>query len=119
MVFYYRKYCQYLEKRPGDPLKPDPAGSLRMTTTADLTGTKVLHVLDRSIPNLSGYSIRSKYIAEFQSRMGLTPIVMTTPKYDREIPFERMNDIDYHRSYVKPESFEKHCIDCRFSESRS
>ncbi len=79
-----------------------------MTANADLTGTKVLHVLDRSIPNLSGYSIRSKYIVEFQSRMGLVPIVMTTPKYDRDIPFERLNGIGYHRSYVKPEtSFEK------------
>jgi glycogen synthase len=78
-----------------------------MVKNSKLNGVKVLHVLDRSIPDLIGYSIRSKYIVEFQSKMGLTPIVMTTPKYDREIPFERINDIEYYRSYVKPESFEK------------
>lgn len=78
-----------------------------MTKGSDLTGTRVLHILDRSIPNLSGYSIRSKYIVEFQSKVGLRPIVMTIPKYDREISFERINDIEYHRSYVKPKSFEK------------
>ncbi len=34
---------------------------------------KVLHVLDHSLPYLSGYSIRSKYIIEFQKRVGISP----------------------------------------------
>jgi len=49
---------------------------------------KVLHVLDRSVPNLSGYSIRSKYIVEFQKELGLSPIVVTSPKYPRLMQYE-------------------------------
>lgn len=73
-----------------------------MNPGRDLRRITVLHILDRSIPNLSGYSIRSKYIVEFQAKMGIVPIVVTTPKYDRETQFERINDVDYHRSYIKP-----------------
>jgi len=78
-----------------------------MQKQSSINGKTVLHVLDRSLPNLSGYSIRSKYIVEFQSQMGLKPVVVTTPKYDRESPFEHINGIEYHRSYAKPESLEK------------
>lgn len=40
---------------------------------------KVLHVLQMSIPNLSGYAIRSKYIVESQKTIGIEPIVITSP----------------------------------------
>ncbi len=78
-----------------------------MNQRFSINGRTVLHVLDRSLPNLSGYSIRSRYIVEFQSQMGLKPVVMTTPKYEREKPFEQINGIEYHRSYAKPESLQK------------
>jgi PEP-CTERM/exosortase A-associated glycosyltransferase len=41
---------------------------------------KVLHVLDHSLPIGSGYSYRSRSIVTFQQRMGLEPVVVTSPK---------------------------------------
>ncbi len=78
-----------------------------MINKSDSKGTRILHVLDRSIPNLSGYSIRSKYIVEFQARMGLKPFAITTPNYDRETSHDLINGIEYHRSYVSPGLMEK------------
>ena len=40
---------------------------------------KVLHVLDRSVPNVSGYASRSQYIMEFQRLMGMEPLAVTSP----------------------------------------
>jgi PEP-CTERM/exosortase A-associated glycosyltransferase len=41
---------------------------------------KVLHVLDHSLPIGSGYSYRSRSIVTAQKRLGLEPIVLTSPK---------------------------------------
>ncbi len=41
---------------------------------------KVLHVLDHSLPVASGYSYRSRSIAVFQQRLGLEPVILTSPK---------------------------------------
>jgi PEP-CTERM/exosortase A-associated glycosyltransferase len=51
---------------------------------------KVLHVLDHSLPVASGYSYRSRSIGVFQQRLGLSPVVLTSPKHgsprdDREV----------------------------------
>ncbi|MGH7415891.1 MAG: TIGR04063 family PEP-CTERM/XrtA system glycosyltransferase [Candidatus Rokuibacteriota bacterium] len=51
---------------------------------------KVLHVLDHSLPVGSGYSYRSRSIVLFQKRLGLEPVVLTSPKHggardDREV----------------------------------
>jgi glycogen(starch) synthase len=40
----------------------------------------VLHVLDHSLPLLSGYSFRSQSIIEFQRRSGINSVVLTSPK---------------------------------------
>lgn len=42
--------------------------------------TRVLHVLDHSLPIGSGYSYRSRSIVAFQRRVGLEPVVLTSPK---------------------------------------
>src|SRR6185436_18533091 len=42
--------------------------------------TRILHVLDHSLPIGSGYSYRSRSIVLFQQRLGLTPSVLTSPK---------------------------------------
>jgi PEP-CTERM/exosortase A-associated glycosyltransferase len=42
--------------------------------------TRVLHVLDHSLPIGSGYSYRSRSIVAFQKRLGLEPVVLTSPK---------------------------------------
>lgn len=41
----------------------------------------ILHILNDSLPHLSGYSIRSQYIAEFQKQIGINPFVITSPKF--------------------------------------
>ena len=42
--------------------------------------TRVLHVLDHSLPIGSGYSYRSHSIVTSQKRQGLEPMVLTSPK---------------------------------------
>jgi glycogen synthase len=59
---------------------------------------KVLHVLDRSVPNLSGYSVRSKYILESQLAIGLEPLAVTSPLFDHPQAYDCINGIDYHRT---------------------
>ena len=46
---------------------------------------RVLHVLHHSAPYLDGYGVRSKYIVDFQRRLGLTPIVVTSAHHEIEI----------------------------------
>jgi len=41
---------------------------------------KILHVLDHSLPIGSGYSYRSQSIVHHQRRLGLQPVVLTSPK---------------------------------------
>lgn len=41
----------------------------------------VLHVLDHSLPAMSGYSTRSRNILVFQREAGLRPVVVTSPKH--------------------------------------
>ena len=42
--------------------------------------TRMLHVLDHSLPIGSGYSYRARNIVAFQKRLGLDPVVLTSPK---------------------------------------
>lgn len=60
---------------------------------------KVLHVLDHSLPYISGYSIRSNYIVEFQKKKGITPVVITSPKHITNSDTEEIiNGITYYRT---------------------
>ena len=45
---------------------------------------RILHVLDHSLPIGSGYSYRSRSIVAFQKRLGLVPVVLTSPKQGTE-----------------------------------
>lgn len=66
----------------------------------------ILHVLDCSIPNVSGYASRSKYIVEFQKKIGITPTVITSPLHKTLANrFELINDIEYYRSTIPPNYF--------------
>ena len=63
---------------------------------------KVLHVLYQSLPNTAGSSIRSRDIINAQLKIGLEPIVITSPFQD---PFshgnikEENNGIVYYRTF--------------------
>lgn len=59
---------------------------------------RVLHVLDHSLPYFSGYSFRSDYIIRTQKRLGLQPIVVTSPKHEDFTEAKEIRDgIEYYR----------------------
>ena len=59
----------------------------------------VLHVLDHSVPLHSGYSYRSQSIVEFQRRLGLRPVVLTSPKHGSEADgVETIEGLRYYRT---------------------
>lgn len=42
---------------------------------------KVLHVLDHYKPHFSGYTFRSSYILKNQQKLGIVPVIVTSPKH--------------------------------------
>jgi glycogen(starch) synthase len=65
-----------------------------------VTRLKVLHVLERSVPELVGYTIRGSYIVKHQRHLGLDPLVVTSPFFsgadDRRV--DEIGGIRYFRS---------------------
>jgi PEP-CTERM/exosortase A-associated glycosyltransferase len=60
---------------------------------------KILHVLDHSLPIGSGYSYRSRSIAAGQKRLGLEPVVLTSPKQGTERDgLELVDGIPHYRT---------------------
>lgn len=69
---------------------------------------KILHVLDHSLPLETGYSIRTKYIMEFQKKLGLSPVGITSPKYMSSTQrFEKIDGIIYYRTQILPNIYTK------------
>ncbi len=72
--------------------------------------TKVLHILDHSIPVADGYSIRSQNILRFQRELGLEPVAVTSARHvDRyraavTAEVETIDGIRYHRTASAGES---------------
>ena len=64
--------------------------------------TKILHALEVSLPMLGGYTIRSKYIIENQKRIGLEPVIITSPLHEEETPllhdYEEIGQTRYYRT---------------------
>ena len=59
----------------------------------------ILHILDHSLPAMSGYSTRSHNIVTFQRRLGLRPVVLTSPKHPRPGPIvETVDGIPHYRT---------------------
>ena len=59
----------------------------------------VVHVLDHSLPMLSGYSTRSRNIVSFQRELGLRPVVVTSPKHTHPgSPMETLEGIRHYRT---------------------
>jgi len=62
---------------------------------------KVLHVLESSLPDMAGYSIRAKYILENQKRIGIEPVGITSPFFPGKIKNrepEFLDGIKYYRT---------------------
>ncbi len=74
------------------------------------TMTKILHILDHSVPVTDGYSVRSENIVRFQSQLGLEPVAVTSARqhdkyqaaYSREV--EVVDGIRYYRTEPQAES---------------
>jgi glycosyltransferase involved in cell wall biosynthesis len=59
---------------------------------------KVLHILDHSLPHFSSYSLRSDYLIRTQKRLGLEPVVVTSPAHgDFTDGCEKIGEIDCYR----------------------
>src|ERR1700726_601402 len=76
---------------------------------------RVLHVLDHSLPLLSGYSVRSHSLITAQKHIGLCPEVVTGPLHNVEDVGATDTSIDgipYHRTTLSA-GLEKRFIDGR------
>ena len=63
---------------------------------------KVLHILYQSLPNVSGSSIRSRDILNNQLKIGIKPIVITSPfqnPINKVDSVEEINGIKYYRTF--------------------
>ena len=83
--------------RPRRPLVPvcGPQGP----GASEAARVKVLHVLDHSLPVMSGYSTRSRNIVVFQKAAGLSPVVLTSPKHGpAPAPREVLEGIAHYRT---------------------
>jgi glycogen(starch) synthase len=62
---------------------------------------KVLHILETSVPDPGGYTIRARAILDFQRRVGLQPIVMTSPIFPQKYwsaPIEHFDGVPHYRT---------------------
>ena len=62
---------------------------------------KVLHVLESSIPDTGGYTIRARAIIEHQRRKGLEPVVVTSPLFPtkgQKVGLEHFDGVRYYRT---------------------
>ena len=63
----------------------------------------ILHVLDHSLPVMSGYSTRSRNIVVFQAQAGLRPVVVTSPKHGPAPALrEELEGIPHYRTPGRP-----------------
>jgi len=98
---------------------PSPSRNLPESGTVILRNSpgerkecRVLHVLDHSLPLLSGYSVRSHSLITAQKHIGLCPEVVTGPLHNLEDAGATDTIIDgipYHRTALMP-GFEKRFI---------
>ena len=59
---------------------------------------RVLHVLDRSLPLVAGYTSRAAAILEHQAALGLDPIALTSVRQEGEPTSEPIHGVMHHRT---------------------
>ncbi|MCL6582160.1 MAG: hypothetical protein K6U11_00835 [bacterium] len=75
---------------------------------------KILHILDHSLPYVTGYSLKTYRLIKLQRDLGLTPLVITSPRH--EIVSNSLELIDgiYHYRTFPPmrrgDDFKRHCL---------
>jgi glycogen synthase len=77
-----------------------------ITSTGKRSGDmKVLHVLESSIPDTGGYTIRARAIVEQQRHLGLEPVIVTSPLFptkDPALTLEHFDGVRYYRTNYIP-----------------
>jgi glycogen(starch) synthase len=67
---------------------------------------KVLHVLETSLPHTVGYTVRARYIVDYQRRQGLEPVVVTSPLFPPKDPPAQLDEYEgvryYRTNHVRP-----------------
>ena len=59
----------------------------------------VLHVLDHSLPYITDYSLRSRYIIKLQKDLGIKPLVITSPHHEiNSSPIELIEGVFHYRT---------------------
>lgn len=67
-------------------------------------GDKIVHVLNKSMPEVNGYTIRSREIVVHQKKLGLKPVVVTKlgwPLNRKKTKIENIDGIEYYRLYTQ------------------
>ncbi len=60
---------------------------------------RVLHVQDHTIPEMSGYAIRSRYLVETQRRLGVDAEVVSSARHRKfGAPVEELEGLRFHRT---------------------
>lgn len=62
---------------------------------------KILHILETSIPDMAGYTIRARAIVQHQRQLGLDPVVITSPFFpsrNPDVTLEHYDGVRYHRT---------------------
>lgn len=63
---------------------------------------RIIHVMDHSLPNTDGYSIRAKYLLEAQAAAGHDVTVLTSPSQVTGATEEVLGGVQYRRSHYSP-----------------
>ena len=66
---------------------------------------KILHILNHSFPLLDGYASRSQNIFIAQREMGLSPVILTSPKHEEDLKIdcpkkETIEGFDFYRTGI-------------------
>jgi glycogen synthase len=69
---------------------------------------KVLHILDHSLPYITGYSLRSHYIISLQREVGMNPLAVTSPMHEFvSNPMELIEGISHYRTFFPDDRLEE------------
>lgn len=67
---------------------------------------KILHILETSVPHTVGYTVRARTIADYQRRLGLEPVVVTSPLFlakESPVAIEEYEGVRYYRTnHIRP-----------------
>jgi PEP-CTERM/exosortase A-associated glycosyltransferase len=63
---------------------------------------RVLHVLDRSLPIIFGYTARAAAILEHQRALGLDPLALTSVRQEASVDQEIIGGVAHHRTPAPP-----------------